>query len=363
MKILTIIGARPQFIKATVVSRAIRLHNERHGTAMEEKILHTGQHYDHNMSQIFFNDLSIPRPTWLLDGSATAPQPLSEKILKAIGDESFDCVILYGDTNSTLAGALAAEKRNIPIAHIEAGLRSFNDRMPEEYNRIETDKRSHWLFCPTQIAVDNLHNEHITGNIYQVGDVMYDTALLFGETAERSSDVCERLNLPKKGFYLATIHRAENICEENLSNILSAFNEIANKERRIVLPLHPHTRSFIQQHPKLQVLCDKNEYLIITEPANYLDMIMLEKSAALILTDSGGIQKEAYFHQTPCVTLRNETEWIETVAAGWNILAGTDKERIKEAIHHDFSRQPIKDYGSGDSAQKIIQVLCSDFNK
>lgn len=363
MKILTIIGARPQFIKAAVVSRAIRLHNEQGGTPIEETILHTGQHYDHNMSQIFFNDLSIPRPSWLLDGSAMAPEPLSEKILHAIGNEYFDCAILYGDTNSTLAGALAAEKKHIPIAHIEAGLRSFNNLMAEEYNRIETDKRSHWFFCPTKTAVKNLNNEGFTNNVYQVGDVMYDTALLFSKTAEQTSHICESLHLSPKRFFLATIHRGENIQEQNLSNILSAFNEIANREMKIVLPLHPHTRSYLQQHPKLKALCDQNEFLIITPPANYLDMIMLEKSAALILTDSGGIQKEAYFHQTPCVTLRNETEWTETIAAGWNILAGTDKEDIKKAVYHNFSRQPIKDYGNGDSAKKIIDILFSDLNK
>ena len=362
MKILTIIGARPQFIKATVISRAIRLHNEASNVSIEEKILHTGQHYDHNMSQIFFDDLGIPRPTWQLDCCLMAPFPMSEKIIQSIGDESFDCVILYGDTNSTLAGALTAEKLHIPIAHIEAGLRSFNNLMPEEHNRIETDKRSKWLFCPTQTAVKNLQNEGVTENVHLVGDVMYDTALLFGETAECKSNICNQLQLKKKGFYLATIHRAENINVQNLFNILTAFSSIASEQKKIVMPLHPHTRSFISQNETLQNLCN-NPNLLIISPANYLDMIMLEKSADIILTDSGGIQKEAYFHKTPCITLRNETEWIETVETGWNVLVGTNVEKIKDAIHYPFTYKPIPDYGTGDSSQKIVQILCSDLSK
>ncbi len=363
MKILTIIGARPQFIKATVISRAIQQLSEQSGININEKILHTGQHYDHNMSQIFFNDLSIPQPSWLLDCCSMSPQDMSIKILQSIGKETFDCAILYGDTNSTLAGALAAEKLQIPIAHIEAGLRSYNLLMPEEHNRVETDKRSKWLFCPTQTAVDNLKKEGITDNVFLVGDVMYDTALLFGNTAEQRSNICEQLNIEKKKFFLATIHRAENTNEQNLSEILTAFSHIASQETPIVWPLHPRTKAVINQYASLKHILQQNAFIRIIEPANYLDMIMLEKNAQLILTDSGGVQKEAYFHKTPCITLRNETEWTETIDAGWNILTGANKDKIINAVQHKFECQPIKEYGDGDSAQKIIQVLYDDLNK
>lgn len=358
MKILTVIGARPQFIKAAVVSRAIRTLREQSSFPIEEKILHTGQHYDHNMSQIFFDDLSIPRPVWQLDCCSMAPEPMAEKILQAIGDESFDCVILYGDTNSTLAGALAAEKRGFPIAHIEAGLRSFNDIMPEEHNRIETDKRSSWLFCPTQTAVKNLREEKNRQKIFLVGDVMYDTALLFAQIAQEKSTVLTDLKLTSKSFFLATIHRAENTNVRNLTDILNAFARIATAHCPIILPLHPRTRNIIEGDESLRSICGRNPHLRIIEPVNYLDMILLEKEAKMILTDSGGIQKEAYFHQTPCITLRNETEWVETVEAGWNILVGTDEEKICEAIHHEYRRGIITDYGTGNTAQQIIDILC-----
>ncbi len=353
MKILTIIGARPQFIKAAVVSRAIG-----RCAGIEEKILHTGQHYDHNMSRIFFDDLGLPRPAWLLDCCSMQPKPMAEKIAQAVGNETFDCVLLYGDTNSTLAGALFAEQRRIPIAHVEAGLRSFNNAMAEEHNRIETDKRSKWLFCPTHLAVKNLQNENVAGNIYNVGDVMYDAALLFASVAEQKSSVLADLKLTSKQFYLATIHRAENTNNEVLMSVFSAFARIATPDLPIVLPLHPRTRNIIASSTELQAVSSQNPSLRITDPVNYLDMIMLEKHAKLILTDSGGVQKEAYFHKTPCVTIRNETEWVETVEAGWNVIAGTTADSICRAVGADFACQPISDYGTGDSANKIINILC-----
>ncbi|MBR4621160.1 MAG: UDP-N-acetylglucosamine 2-epimerase (non-hydrolyzing) [Salinivirgaceae bacterium] len=359
MKILTIIGARPQFIKAAAVSHAIGLHNKRGGSRIDELILHTGQHYDHNMSQIFFDDLEIPKPAWLLNCSAMLPEPMSKEIIATVRNEKFDCVLLYGDTYSTLAGALAAENLHIPIAHIEAGLRSFNNAMPEEHNRIETDRRAEWLFCPTTTAVKNLANEGMTRNVHLVGDVMYDAALMFAGIATKKSDILARLNLRHKGFYLATIHRAENTNIKNLTRIFSALSDVATIETPIVLPLHPRTRNVIESDAQLKAKAFGNNAIIIIEPANYLDMIMLEKSACLILTDSGGIQKEAYFHQTPCVTLREETEWVETVSAGWNKIVGTDAEKIKSAINTPFAKQPITDYGTGDSAQKIIEILCN----
>ena len=359
MRILTIIGARPQFIKAAAVSRAINAHNKSGGCRIDELILHTGQHYDHNMSQIFFDDLEIPKPAWQLNCSAMMPEPMSEEIITTVKGEKFDCVLLYGDTYSTLAGALAAENLQIPVAHIEAGLRSFNNAMPEEHNRIETDRRAEWLFCPTRTAVENLANEGRTRNVHLVGDVMYDAALMFAGIASRKSDILTQLNLRDKGFYLATIHRAENTNIEKLTEIFSALSDIATTETPIVLPLHPRTRNVIDSDACLKAQAFGNTAIKIIEPANYLDMIMLEKSAKLILTDSGGIQKEAYFHQTPCVTLREETEWVETVTAGWNKIVGTDAEKIKSAINSPFAKQPISDYGSGDSAQKIIEILCN----
>lgn len=359
MRILTIIGARPQFIKAAAVSRAISTHNKLGGNRIDEFILHTGQHYDHNMSQIFFDDLEIPKPAWLLNCSAMMPEPMSKEITDTVKNEKFDCVLLYGDTYSTLAGALAAENLQIPIAHVEAGLRSFNNAMPEEHNRIETDHRAKWLFCPTTTAVENLTNEGITRNVHLVGDVMYDAALIFAGIATKKSDILTRLNLRHKDFYLATIHRAENTNTENLTRIFSALSSIATDGTPIVLPLHPRTRNVIDSDACMKAKVFGNSAIKIIEPANYLDMIMLEKSARLILTDSGGIQKEAYFHQTPCVTLREETEWVETVNAGWNKIVGTDAEKIKSAIESPFAKQLITDYGSGDSAQKIIEILCS----
>jgi len=359
MRILTIIGARPQFIKAAAVSRTISMYNKIKNSQIEECILHTGQHYDHNMSQIFFDDLNIPHPTWLLNCNTMQPEEMSKKIIETVENDIFDFTLLYGDTNSTLAGALAAEKLNIPIAHIEAGLRSFNNTMPEEYNRIETDKRSYLLFCPTKTAVKNLENEKVKGSIYNVGDVMYDAALIFSEVANKKSTILDQLNLTHKSFYLATIHRAENTNKEKLMVIFSAFSDISTAEKPIILPLHPRTKKIVENDAELKKVINKNHSLRIIEPINYLDMIMLEKNAALILTDSGGIQKEAYFHKTPCITLRNETEWTETVEAGWNIIVGTDVNKIKAAINANFAKKQINDYGSGNCAQKIINVLCN----
>ena len=287
------------------------------------------------------------------------PEPMSEEIIATVRSEKFDCVLLYGDTYSTLAGALAAENLQIPVAHIEAGLRSFNNAMPEEHNRIETDRRAEWLFCPTRTAVENLANEGREKNVFLVGDVMYDAALMFAGIASIKSDILSQLNLQDKGFYLATIHRAENTNIEKLTEIFSALSDVATTETPIVLPLHPRTRNVIDGDACLKAQAFGNNAIKIIGPANYLDMIMLEKSAKLILTDSGGIQKEAYFHQTPCVTLREETEWVETVTAGWNKIVGTDAEKIKTAINPPFAKQAITDYGSGDSAQKIIEILCN----
>lgn len=361
MKISTIIGARPQFIKAGMVSRAIIRHNQLGHHEIEEKILHTGQHYDANMSHVFFDDLKLSRPTWQLQcGHGTHAEMTAnmlieiEKILLA---ERPDFVLVYGDTNSTLAGALAASKLHIPVVHVEAGLRSFNKQMPEEINRILTDHMSTYLFCPTQTAIQNLKNEHITQHVYHVGDVMYDAALSFGQLAEATSTILSSLQLKEKQFYLCTVHRAENTDQQAcLTGIVQAMVEIATPEFPVVFPLHPRTKAYLDKY-QLSKLIAANPHFKLVPPLSYLDMIMLEKKAATIFTDSGGVQKEAYFHRTPCVTLRNETEWVETVNAGWNRLVGYQTDEIVNSLRYEKQRFDIEDYGDGQASQKIIEWL------
>jgi UDP-GlcNAc3NAcA epimerase len=267
--------------------------------------------------------------------------------------------MVYGDTNSTLAGALAAEACNIPLIHIEAGLRSYNMEMAEEYNRIETDKRAALLFCPTYTAVENLRKEGITQGVYHVGDVMYDATLYFAQQADNRSTILHQLNISPKQYYLATIHRAQTTDNINrLSNILSAFLQV---QMPIILPLHPRTRKVIEQSDTLTRLVQDTPHLHIIDSVSYLDMLLLEKHAALILTDSGGVQKEAYFHHTPCITMRDETEWVETIEAGWNTIVGTDTARILHAIQHPKQPQnEITEYGCGKAAANIIQILCQN---
>ena len=357
MRIITIIGARPQFVKAAIVSRYIRLHNDNSSIHIEEKILHTGQHYDYNMSQVFFEQMGIPTPTWHL-GCTNDVACMRDAIIPLINGQA-DYIMVYGDTNSTLAGALAAEACNIPLIHIEAGLRSHNMEMAEEYNRIETDKRSTLLFCPTQTAVNNLRKEGITQGVYHVGDVMYDATLYFAEQAQKTSNILQQLQIVSKQYYLATIHRAQTTDNtEKLANILYAFQQIHHP---IILPLHPRTKKVIDNSIVLTKLIQESPKLRIIDSVSYLDMLLLEKHAALILTDSGGVQKEAYFHHTPCITMREETEWVETVEAGWNTIVGTDTARILQAIQS--LQQPqyeITEYGSGNAATNIIKILCQN---
>lgn len=362
-KIVTVVGARPQFVKAATVSRAIEAHNCA-GEFPEicEKIVHTGQHYDNNMSQVFFDELQIPRPAINLDvGSGShgiQTGAMLEKLEKVLLDEHPDCVLLYGDTNSTLAGALAAVKLHIPVAHVEAGLRSFNRKMPEEINRMIADCVSTILFCPTDTAVRNLSNEGITSGVFNVGDVMYDSVLFNSSLADSSSDVMNRLNLEPKSFYLATVHRPENTDNpQRLEGILSAFRQI---DRSIILPLHPRTRNTLGAN--LTENIGKKVRLI--DPVPYLDMIMLEKNARLILTDSGGVQKEAYWFNVPCITLRDETEWVELVEKGFNTIVGANTEVILQEIRNrEKSGNTIPDshdtplYGDGHSARAIVKVL------
>jgi UDP-GlcNAc3NAcA epimerase len=357
MKILTIIGARPQFIKAAAVSHAFAQH-----TDIQEILLHTGQHFDNNMSDVFFDELGIPKPAYNLGiggglhGAMTGAQLTGiETILL---QENPDWVMVYGDTNSTLAGALAAAKLHIPIAHVEAGLRSFNRRMPEEINRVVTDHVSTALFAPTQVAMQHLTHEGIpVKHCHQVGDVMFDAALLFGERAKQSSTILQQLNLSAGNFILATIHRAENTDDPQRLHVILATLGNVSRTLPVVWPVHPRTRKLLEQ-PALRSLLGEQVHLI--DPIGYLDMIMLEQSAAVIATDSGGVQKEAFFCSTPCVTLRDETEWVELVEAGWNTLVSphnTDivTSTILNAINS--KGRAITPYGIGDAGQKIADIL------
>ncbi len=355
MKIITIIGARPQFIKAAMVSRAVQ-QKAQQGFAIEEKILHTGQHYDYNMSSIFFDEMQIPAPAWHL-GCSSDVQEMKRAIVPLVR-ENADYILVYGDTNSTLAGALAAEECKIPLIHIEAGLRSHNMQMAEEYNRIETDRRSQILFCPTSTAVQNLKTEGVQGKIFKSGDVMYDAAIVFGRIADQRATILSELALETGKYLLATIHRAENTASsEALMNIFRAFEQLPLP---VILPLHPRTRHVVDGDSGLSQFMAQTKNIRVIEPVSYINMVQLEKHAFRILTDSGGVQKEAYFHGVPCITLRHETEWIETVEASWNVLAGTDTQRILSAYDTPFRKEKIAEYGSGRAAEEIVDLLCKN---
>lgn len=356
MKIVTIVGARPQFIKAAVVSRAARANRE-----IREVIVHTGQHYDNNMSDIFFEELEIPRPDYHLGVSGGPHGAMTGRMIERIEEvllrEKPDWTLVYGDTNSTLAGALASVKLHIPVAHVEAGLRSFNRRMPEEINRITTDHVSDLLFAPTQTAVDNLRNEGVAeGRIILTGDVMLDAMLFYRDNAREHSTI--RDQLPACDFALCTVHRAENtddpLC---LANIVDALEQIANSLIPVVLPLHPRTLACM----RAQGLSFKN--VTIVEPVGYFDMLVMLNHCRLVLTDSGGLQKEAYFFSKPCITLRDETEWGELVEAGANRLAGAQTEKILsfvreglEGLRNCAENWPAL-YGDGRASERISYAL------
>jgi UDP-GlcNAc3NAcA epimerase len=358
MKLLTVIGARPQFIKAAAISRIAATRSD-----MTEILLHTGQHYDENMSQVFFDELEIPRPGYNLGiGSGSHGVQTAEMLAgieKVLLAEQPDWVLVYGDTNSTLAGALAAVKLHIPVAHVEAGLRSFNRRMPEEINRVLTDHAADLLFAPTTVAVQHLRDEGIAeGKIALVGDVMYDAALYYGRRAEADSKILKRMSMAPKSYILATVHRAENTDNQNrLRVIFEALSQVTD-EYPVILPLHPRTRKVLKN---LGWWENYAEHIHFIEPVGYLDMVMLEKHARLIVTDSGGVQKEAFFHKVPCVTLRDETEWTELLDLGWNHLAPplTVKD-VVTAIRQGMSEAPpsnAQPYGDGQSAKKILDAL------
>lgn len=360
MRIVTVIGARPQFIKAAPFSEVFRKNNE-------EILVHTGQHYDVNMSDIFFDELMIPKPKYNLGvgsgnhGKQTAI--MLEGIEEILLKEKPDGLLVYGDTNSTLAGALAASKLHIPVYHVEAGLRSYNKLMPEEQNRILTDHISFMLLCPTQTAVDNLKKEGITVGVVNTGDIMYDavlrnvaianekysSGLWFEEILKYNGKI---RNITEKEYYLATIHRAENT--DSPEKLLKIFLAFADLDKPVLLPLHPRTKKLLES---IQVDL-KN--IIIIEPVGYLLMLYLTSNAHMVITDSGGVQKEAYFLKTPCTTLRDQTEWVETLENSWNVLCSIDVNEIKKQINRELTclqYQQAKAFGDGNAAQKICEAI------
>ena len=397
MKLVSIVGARPQFVKLGPISQAIGSHNSRHtgDSYINHAVIHTGQHYDLQLSDVFFREIDLPTPQVNL-GVGSGPHGkqtgrMIEQLERILVECSPDIVLVYGDTNSTLAAALAAAKLHIPIAHVEAGLRSFNKGMPEEINRVLTDHASTLLFCPTRKAVENLRHEGFTNIVNEghlvsisnldcdllpavnhelrttnhapiiinIGDVMYDVYLTLAERADAESDIVQRLNLKVKDYALVTIHRAENTDDpERLRGILEGIRSLAKDSMRCVLPIHPRTRTALS-HLGDRIDCSALE---IIDPIGYLDMLKLERNARMILTDSGGVQKEAYFSQIPCVTLREETEWVELVEAGWNWLGGAEPAQIQDAIRHAFAfdraaNQATLLYGDGHASERIVQLL------
>ncbi len=365
IKLLTVIGARPQFVKAAVLSRLIR--SEKWKDKFEEVLLHTGQHYDENMSDIFFRDMQIPKPDIRLHIGGTTHGAMTGQMLieieAALLKEKPDILLVYGDTNSTLAGALAASKLHIPVAHVEAGLRSFNMRMPEEQNRILTDHLASWLFCPTDTAVNSLKSEGISKGVHQVGDIMYDATLFYQQVLQKEAlqgknrlDELKINEIPHH-FFLATIHRAENTDDvSRLTSIVEAFNEISHE---VILPLHPRTRKKLDEAGLIL-----KQHVHVIEPIGYLEMLALEMKATAIITDSGGVQKEACFMQKPCITLRDETEWVETVKYGWNTLTGADKNKIIKAVNElKIPNEPSNLYGDGNAAPQILELLSKELPK
>lgn len=348
MRFVTVVGARPQFIKASAVSRELR-------AVHTEILVHTGQHYDSEMSDVFFAELGIPAPNYSLGIGSGSHGQQTGAMLAAVESvllsERPDAVLVYGDTNSTLAGALAAAKLNIPIAHVEAGLRSFRRNMPEEVNRVVTDHLSRWLFAPSEGARGQLEREGIIDNVRVVGDVMLDAIQLHLARAE-SSTILERLRLTPKAYYMATVHRADN--SDDVGRLTQIFDGLARLDKPVVVPLHPRTRKTLDGN-----VVPVGAAIRTIAPLGYLDMLALQRNAACVLTDSGGVQKEAYWLSVPCVTLRSETEWVETVATGWNTLAGTDPLTIVAAVERSQRPQAAHPnlYGDGTAARQISDTL------
>jgi len=348
------IGARPNFIKCAALSKTIRKEHT-------EILIHTGQHYDYLMDKVFFDELSIPAPDYHLNVGSGPHGAQTGEMLKRIEEvllkEKPDMVLVYGDTNTTIAGALAAVKLHIPVAHVEAGLRSFDRTMPEEINRVLTDHCSDLLFCPTGNAIRNLKAEGIEKGVYNTGDVMVETLENNRKIADKS-DILEKLKLKKKGYIVATVHRASNTDTlENLGSIVSTFLESGEK---IVFPVHPRVEKYLKQYGLYEKL---EKGVTLTKPLGYIEFLKLTSNAKKILTDSGGVQKEAYMLKVPCITMRENTEWVETIEDGWNVLVGADREKISSAIK-DF--MPVKEqkssYGKGDAGKKIVEAINETFN-
>lgn len=343
LRIATVIGARPQFIKAAPLSLEFARTNN-----VEEISIHTGQHFDANMSDIFFSELALPQPAYNLGISGGSHGKMTGEMLAAIEliltEEQPDAVLVYGDTNSTLAGGLAAAKLNIPVIHVEAGLRSFNRQMPEEINRVMVDHLSTLLFCPTSTSVENLRKEGITQGVHQVGDLMFDATLALSPMAEERSSLLKNLALEPGAYCAATLHRADNTNSADAIERALDYMVDCAEGNEVVIPVHPRTRIAAERFG----ISIKRPGLRPIEPLGYLDMIVLAKNASMIFTDSGGLQKEAYFHGVPCVTLRSETEWTETVTAGWNRLWGNEKFE---------PRRDILEYGDGNSAQTMVAII------
>jgi UDP-GlcNAc3NAcA epimerase len=365
IRTVSVVGARPQFVKLSPVSRAMKQAR----LQIDDRIVHTGQHYDDSMSKVFFEELDIPPPT-VNFGVGSGPQGrqtarMLESIEGYLSEARPDAVIVYGDTNSTLAGALAAAKLHIPVAHVEAGLRSFNRRMPEELNRIATDHLSDILFAPTSTAVENLATEGLRARTLLTGDVMYDAVLFYAEVARSRSRIARDLDIAAGEYGIATIHRAENTTPDELATLLQAINDAAERFGRIIFPMHPRTTAILQSD---LTAWRPAANLVVTGPLGYLDMLALIQGANWVLTDSGGLQKEAFFLNCPCVTLRNETEWVETLQGQANSIAGSDGARLAEKLadlalrpRRAFDR-PTADtegpFGNGHAAERIVEAVC-----
>ena len=369
MKLLSIVGARPQFIKLAPLLQAIESYNQKNGALLQHLTVHTGQHYDSNMSDIFFEELEMPHADVNLGVGSGAHGKQTGKMLEGIEEillaEKPDWLVIFGDTNSTVAGALAAAKLHIPVAHIEAGLRSFNRRMPEEINRVVSDHISNILLAPTPTAMINLKDEGLVEKSVNTGDIMYDTVLRNLSLSDKKSQILENENLSPQEYYIATMHRAENTDDtQRLGSIMDIFNEVSASQYPVVFPMHPRTKHRIEKllpdwkpHPKLRIL----------EPVGYLDMLQLVNNARVALTDSGGLQKEVFFMNRPCITMRDETEWVETVSSGGNVITGADPEAIRQALSDwetklqegeaDFTEQIHANFGKGDAAHHILQAI------
>ena len=358
VKITSVVGARPQFVKAAPLIRAIH----QSPITIDHLLVHTGQHYDIELSKIFFDELGIPKPDYNLEVGSDTHARQTAKMMISIEDtlvaEKPDLVLVYGDTNSTLAGALAAVKLHILVAHVEAGPRMFDKNIPEEVNRVLTDHVSSFLFAPTRTAVDNLKREGINNGVYLTGDVMLDSFLHFSRIAEKKSKILEQLQLSKGEYMLATVHRARNTDnEENLRSIIEAF--LSTKEK-IVFPVHPRTQKMLKQFDLINQSLITNHQLLLIDPVGYLDSIILTQNAKKVLTDSGGLQKEAYFSKVPCITLDEATGWPETVEDGWNTLVSSNKDKIIEAVKRFGSKGNQRDvFGDGKAAERIVEILAS----